>query len=775
MSRLAAIVIALFVIAEAVPLAAAEPADSAIKGALYDIERAEGEVRGLTPSRAANIKRLTRTMAMTRERLEGSTNQDHPSYIEAEERLSRLERALADLAAGKMPGEEPAPTAAEETPAVVPLDLPAEPADPAVASAQKELSRIGTEVDQIGPGDTALIKRYTIQLNQVAGRLNDVADKSTPSFTAAAGTYNALAERLKQLAAAPADQAPATADTAPTQPATPADPAIESVQKELTRIGAEVEKMEPDNKALLKRYRIQLNQVAEKLKKIGGQSHPSYVEAVKGYNTLNQKLNAMIAAVQGGGATSGTASSDDGAPADPSIGRAERELGMIQAQMRNMRANDKRLIERFVRDLARIDAELAAADQSHPSWAEVKAQHSAIVGTLLDAQAGTLTAELQRVIDQVNQFQPLQFLIAADVNGIRQAFGNIRGQADELQSPDHPSIATLLGNVTSVSNAFEERVQAAETEHAKLGDVYGLLAAVDERVRFLDVPRAIQAGAPEEEIRAYAEGIAKVVAHVQQDLAYLESVEGKTPLTVDQGNNFRRGLHVLRHEKPQQLNQSVEQSMYAVDTHVEASLDTLAFLASTEPTDINHQMNRLLGEGQYQDNRQNLVDGLGRVALAMAFDTAIGRTDGPDRAAQKATLEQGIVAWDETYLAALDASRMPEARSDDSDLLDTAEEVLNKEYPDVTWERMVVNYDVHRREKKTGDINSGTVTTTITVYHYIWDEYEVTTAEKVGDEYYLFHTDLRHYYQGDNDTPLNRWYITGRAKGMKILEENIDE
>ena len=45
-------------------LAQDEPADSAIKNALYDIERAEGDLPGLTPSRGANIKRMQRMLGL---------------------------------------------------------------------------------------------------------------------------------------------------------------------------------------------------------------------------------------------------------------------------------------------------------------------------------------------------------------------------------------------------------------------------------------------------------------------------------------------------------------------------------------------------------------------------------------------------------------------------------------------------------------------------------------------------------------------------------------
>ena len=48
--------------------AASEPADSVIKGALYDIERAEQQVKGLTPNKQAGIKRISRLLKLTEER-----------------------------------------------------------------------------------------------------------------------------------------------------------------------------------------------------------------------------------------------------------------------------------------------------------------------------------------------------------------------------------------------------------------------------------------------------------------------------------------------------------------------------------------------------------------------------------------------------------------------------------------------------------------------------------------------------------------------------------
>ena len=105
-SALTVITLGLFIGSAAAQTA---PADSAIKGALYDIQRAEKQIGTLTPSRKANIKRLERSMSMAAQRLNASQNKGHASWQEANGRLTKVRQALAALAAGRMPGAAPAP------------------------------------------------------------------------------------------------------------------------------------------------------------------------------------------------------------------------------------------------------------------------------------------------------------------------------------------------------------------------------------------------------------------------------------------------------------------------------------------------------------------------------------------------------------------------------------------------------------------------------------------------------------------------------------------
>ena len=128
---------------------------------------------------------------------------------------------------------------------------------------------------------------------------------------------------------------------------------------------------------------------------------------------------------------------------------------------------------------------------------------------------------------------------------------------------------------------------------------------------------------------------------------------------------------------------------------------------------------------------------------------------------------------------------MPPAASTDSDLEEIAEEALAG-YEDVgDIERLVINSDKRHQSQETSeaefddiDVNSSgniTMSGTQTTYFYEWDQFQVATAEKVGDRYYIFYSTLKFYTSGASTTPLNRWFIAKRIQGNEIPEDNIDK
>ena len=91
------------------------------------------------------------------------------------------------------------------------------------------------------------------------------------------------------------------------------------------------------------------------------------------------------------------------------------------------------------------------------------------------------------------------------------------------------------------------------------------------------------------------------------------------------------------------------------------------------------------------------------------------------------------------------------------------------------YERFVINADLKSLSKKVGNISSGTVSSTVTVYTYKWDQFQATTVEKVGDEYFMYANTFKYYYSGSSTTPLNRWILSGRFQSSRILKENINK
>ena len=289
----------------------------------------------------------------------------------------------------------------------------------------------------------------------------------------------------------------------------------------------------------------------------------------------------------------------------------------------------------------------------------------------------------------------------------------------------------------------------------------------------IKVPTLNSSPVTEAQVRDFVRGIAAVKEHIKTDGAYLASIEGKVPLTVPQGNAFRFAKSSLAHGKPAKIKRATSIAITTIDLWVKHENSYLEFIEKTDPNDPNHRANRLLAKGRYQENLKRLAKSHEAVKMAALFDKEMGRTDGPDRAAQLKRVEAAIDAYKGKFKTALSGNRMPEAKSTSSKLRKVVAEVLAKPKYGYKYERYVINADLRSLEKKSGSISHGTVSSTVTVYTYKWDEFQATTAEKVGDAYYLYYNTFKYYYSGDTTTPMNRWILSKRFQGSQILAENI--
>ncbi|MFK7742185.1 MAG: hypothetical protein AB8H80_17860 [Planctomycetota bacterium] len=238
--------------------------------------------------------------------------------------------------------------------------------------------------------------------------------------------------------------------------------------------------------------------------------------------------------------------------------------------------------------------------------------------------------------------------------------------------------------------------------------------------------------------------------------------------------------HRVASDLPRQLQRQVDAVRYACDGAVTEALRSAKFFADIDPSDKHKVTNTVMMEGALERSLERLNDGLEAVTRAATLDQEIPPKEAIDRSAQQKQIEAAIQKLRDLAKSSLADVRLPKpvklSAEKLAELIQIAETTLaKKKYEVHEIKKLVVTTERQRKEKKEGTV-SGTVTgATITTYHYVWDEYRVVTAEKIGDDIWVFHNLLKYYHSSDNVTPQGEWILSRRYQGTQILPANVDK
>lgn len=571
---------------------------------------------------------------------------------------------------------------------------------------------------------------------------------------------------------------------------TPADSAIKGAVYDIGRAEQQVKSLTPSRKANIKRLQRSMKVTGQRLEASPNKTHASWTEAKQRLDAVNSAL----ATLAGGGAAparsapaaaaSPTAATraapktaqQPAAAIDPAIGRAQREMKLVEAQVRNLRPSDGRGALRQMTELFRIGGYLSKiTDRSQPAFKQAAKQYGAIKRTLVDQVVKIEQGRLTKLAGVLDQMRPADYANASKVKSGRTGLVNIDKNLKALGAAKDPAVKGLSERVYKIADIFEKRLADHNAQQAALGDVTGKLKALGKRYHEIKVPGRIAHPATEETVRGFIASVSAVKKHIAEDSAYIRSIDGKATLNVTDGNAFRALRGGLQGSKPQQLQRVQTIVNQEMDLNVEQALQTAKFFRETDPDDVNHRNNRLTGEGKYDEGLKRLSAAKRTVDLAALYDAESGRANPPDRQPQIAQVDAAITGFKEMFIVALDGVRMPEARSTDDKLHDAVAAVFAKKKYGYAFERVVINAPLKRIKQKTGNIRGTVKSATVTMYEYVWDQFQATTAEKVGNDYYLFANSFKYYYSGDPQTQIKTWILTGRFKSSQILKENIDE
>ena len=469
--------------------------------------------------------------------------------------------------------------------------------------------------------------------------------------------------------------------------------------------------------------------------------------------------------------------------------QAVKRLDKVEAKLKDgATAQDA---NRLIQDLNWVVKRLNAVyKKDEPHWKAAVARHKKLVEQVqgLSNQGGTGAGDDTSGID-LQALQGVEKEISNahhNLNILNKTFIGSRGkliatEIDRLHSrlepfpKDHPRVKTAALKLKAYEDQFKKWTAEYEADMANSGDANKRLAIINERYRGSNLPEMPTAPFQTDALKAWAQALKKLHSQdLPADEKYLVTQVGNAGVDKQLVSSL---LHAVRIYVPGKLKEAVLSIRDTLNGQIHGAKQFANFIASTDTSDYGHVANRLLGEGALARGVQNLKRGLLAVEQAHVVDTELGIKDPPDRKAQAQELKNALKALREMVKSAQGQVRMPKGVKQDAELLNTAKSILKGgEAKDQSIKRMVMTTKKTRREEKSGTL-SGRSPNTIDVelFHYIWDEFTVATAEKNGDGWWIYYSTFKNYTSGGRRTPLNKWILSGRTKTIPILKENIDK
>lgn len=413
----------------------------------------------------------------------------------------------------------------------------------------------------------------------------------------------------------------------------------------------------------------------------------------------------------------------------------------------------------------------ARAKGAKPQPAKQPAPGKEVASTrAVDARAlDALNSKVRRMAHNMRSIRISELQDAKRVQRLREQIVGFRAQLKGLPAKDR-RVATVAKNITAMEKMLEGGLAKLEALRAPKGAAERL-AQLREFYGGFKMLRPLQAPLEAKSVGRWAQQLRAVQERLPADLAFLDSLRGKVGID---GKLLQRVRGWVASTWPLKIRGLHEQNQNTIYAPVRTAEMFLKAILEIDPTNKHHVTNRVLGEGQLDRKVRQLRESKLAIDVAAAYDDGIARKDAPDYAGMKARVDKAIAHMQSCAKQGLASVRMPKSATKDKELLAIAGKVLAREkYGAGKSLRTVINAPKKRKEKHEGSITPGTVSATIRVYHYVWDEFQVATVERVGEQCWIFYNRMRFYHKGGSTTPTGHWILADRFRSTPILEANI--
>ncbi|MFN3243660.1 MAG: hypothetical protein ACE37K_19295 [Planctomycetota bacterium] len=359
------------------------------------------------------------------------------------------------------------------------------------------------------------------------------------------------------------------------------------------------------------------------------------------------------------------------------------------------------------------------------------------------------------------------------VGSIQKELTGLRKRLAAFPAGDK-NVKIVAANLQRFEDQFTRWREEYAADQAAAGDLGAQLEAIAKKYAHDQLPGALHWPYERDKLTQWAARTAQLLAELPKDAEIVGRARGNAMLRKRANSLYHRVSSAL----PRRLGEHVQAVRYGCDHAAKDASRVARTLAETDPADRNAVANRVLMPGALERSLRMLNDGLEAVDLAATLDRSFAPEPPVDRKQQRAEIERSIATLRALAKASLAEVRMPAQvglpAEKVAELTAIAEKVLARDkYGVHPIQRLIVTSKPQRKEKTEGSI-TGTVTgARVTTYHYVWDEYRVVTAEKVGDETWIFHNTLKFYHSSDSVTPQDVWILSRRFQGTQILADNV--
>jgi hypothetical protein len=477
---------------------------------------------------------------------------------------------------------------------------------------------------------------------------------------------------------------------------------------------------------------------------------------------------------------------------DPLVKQALTRIERVEQQEAKLQPGDTAAAATLASDLDWAQKRLNAVGQGRDQhWQDanarlaavrqkVAAKHRAQAPTGDPAPAGNVdTAALAQLDKEIghalHNFSLLSRQHLQDTFRVRSCEREIADFEQRLARlpADAPDVQRVAARCAEFRSRFTTAMQQLARDQAGSGEVARRLAELDRKYDDDAVPGALSWPHDAAQLRAWAGEVRRWRdTEIPQDLEFLAVAAQNAAVDQQHVQRLRHWLLDLRDRNLVTATRTVAERLQA---EVRTGLELAAWILATDAKDKDQVTNRILGKGRFDENMVRLRSAEQALAMARLHDELLAGEVAAERTGQGKTIADAIAHLRQMAMATLDAVRMPTAATTDPELVEIATETLRRpDYGVSEWRRMVVNTAPVRRESREACISPGAVTTTVTYHHYVWDEFQVTTAEPVGDQVWLFANTLKRYHSGDGTKQLGRWILSQRFELTPIRPENVD-